>query len=44
MLLQSPEAAMEYFLDRFGLEFGSAADYLREAGLSGSELDGLRRR
>ncbi|WP_284764103.1 tyrosine-protein phosphatase [Arthrobacter sp. efr-133-R2A-63] len=44
MLLQSPEAAMEYFLDRFGLEFGSAADYLRDAGLSGSELDGLRRR
>ncbi|WP_442543986.1 tyrosine-protein phosphatase [Arthrobacter sp. KN11-1C] len=44
MLLQSPEAAMEYFLDRFGHEFGTAADYLREAGLSGSELDGLRRR
>ncbi|MDQ0030589.1 protein-tyrosine phosphatase [Arthrobacter bambusae] len=44
MLLQSPEAAMEYFLDRFGHEFGSAADYLRDAGLSGSELDGLRRR
>ena len=41
MLLQSPEAAMEYFLDRFGHEFGSAADYLRDAGLSGSELDGL---
>ncbi len=44
MLLQSPEAAMEYFLDRFGHEFGSAGDYLREAGLSGSELDGLRLR
>ncbi|MDQ0238810.1 tyrosine-protein phosphatase [Arthrobacter bambusae] len=44
MLLQSPEAAMEYFLDRFGHEFGDAADYLRVAGLSGSELDGLRRR
>lgn len=44
MLLQSPEAAMEYFLDRFGHEFGSAADYLRDAGLSSSELDGLRRR
>lgn len=44
MLLQSPEAAMEYFLDRFGHEFGSAADYLRDAGLSGSELDGLRLR
>lgn len=43
MLLQSPEAAMEYFLDRFGHEFGSAADYLRDAGLSGAELDGLRR-
>jgi protein-tyrosine phosphatase len=43
MLLQSPEAAMEYFLERFGHEFGNAADYLREAGLSGSELDGLRR-
>jgi protein-tyrosine phosphatase len=44
MLLQSPEAAMEYFLDRFGNEFGSAADYLRDAGLNGSELDGLRLR
>ncbi|WP_284981871.1 tyrosine-protein phosphatase [Arthrobacter sp. efr-133-TYG-118] len=44
MLLQSPEAAMEYFLDRFGHEFGSAGDYLRDAGLSGSELDGLRLR
>ena len=43
MLLKSPEAAMEYFLDRFSHEFGSAADYLRDAGLSGSELDGLRR-
>jgi protein-tyrosine phosphatase len=42
MLLQSPDAAMEYFLDRFGHEFGSAADYLRDAGLSGSELDRLR--
>ena len=42
MLLQSPDAAMEYFLNRFGHEFGSAADYLRDAGLSGSELDGLR--
>ncbi len=44
MLLQSPDAAMEYFLDRFGHEFGSAADYLRDAGLSGSELDRLRLR
>lgn len=43
MLLKSPEAAMEYFLDRFGHEFGNAADYLRDAGLSGSELEGLRR-
>ncbi|MHC6219059.1 tyrosine-protein phosphatase [Arthrobacter sp. MMS24-S77] len=43
MLLQSPEAAMEYFLDRFAREFGNAADYLRDAGLSGAELDGLRR-
>jgi protein-tyrosine phosphatase len=43
MLLKSPEAAMEYFLDRFGHEFGSAADYLLDAGLSGSELEGLRR-
>jgi protein-tyrosine phosphatase len=43
MLLQSPGAAMEYFLDAFGQEFGNAADYLRDAGLSGAELDGLRR-
>jgi protein-tyrosine phosphatase len=43
MLLQSPEAAMEYFLDRFGHEFGNAADYLRDAGLSGAELDELQR-
>lgn len=42
MLLQSPEAAMEYFLDRFAREFGNAADYLHDAGLSGTELDGLR--
>ncbi|MBB6406664.1 tyrosine-protein phosphatase [Arthrobacter sp. AZCC_0090] len=42
MLLQSPEAAMEYFLDVFGREFGSAADYLHDAGLSGAELDALR--
>ena len=26
------------------IKFGSAADYLRDAGLSGSELDGLRPR
>lgn len=44
MLLQSPDAAMEYFLDRFGHEFGSASHYLRDAGLSGSELDRLRLR
>ncbi|MFH5879701.1 tyrosine-protein phosphatase [Arthrobacter sp. NA-172] len=43
MLLQSPAAAMEYFLDGFAREFGNAADYLRDAGLNGAELDGLRR-
>ncbi|GAA4049092.1 hypothetical protein GCM10023063_40840 [Arthrobacter methylotrophus] len=43
MLLQSPQAAMEYFLGVFGHEFGSAADYLHDAGLTGAELDGLRR-
>lgn len=42
MLLQSPERAIEYFLDGFDREFGDAAKYLREAGLSAEELEVLR--
>jgi protein-tyrosine phosphatase len=43
MLLQCPDAAIEFFLDGLGREFGDAADYLREGGLTGTELDVLRR-
>lgn len=42
MILQSPEAAMNTFLAGFAAEFGDAAGYLRDAGLSGVELDALR--
>ena len=42
MLLQSPGAAMEYFLEGFTREFGSATGFLRDAGLSAAELDSLR--
>lgn len=42
MILQSPEAAIVHFLDGFDREFGEAADYLRDAGLTGAELDVLR--
>lgn len=42
LLLQSPEAAIRHFLAAFEQEFGSAADYLREAGLSAAELAALR--
>jgi protein-tyrosine phosphatase len=43
MLLQSPEGAMRHFLAGFGREFGTAADYLRDAGLTATELEALRR-
>ncbi|MCA4134290.1 tyrosine-protein phosphatase [Arthrobacter sp. M4] len=42
MLLQSPNRAIEYFLDSFSREFGDAAGYLRDGGLSGVEVDALR--
>ncbi|MEZ2391234.1 tyrosine-protein phosphatase [bacterium RCC_150] len=42
MLLQSPEGAMRYFLDGFAREFGTAADYLLDGGLTNAELDALR--
>ncbi|WP_120521060.1 tyrosine-protein phosphatase [Arthrobacter celericrescens] len=42
MLLQSPEGAIRHFLAGFGREFGDAAGYLRDAGLSAAELDALR--
>lgn len=41
MLLQSPEGAIRHFLAGFEREFGDAAGYLRDAGLSAAELDAL---
>ena len=41
MLLQSPEGAIRHFLAGFAREFGDAAGYLRDAGLSAAELDAL---
>jgi protein-tyrosine phosphatase len=42
MLLQSPESAIRHFLAGFAREFGDAAGYLRDAGLSAAELEALR--
>lgn len=42
MLLQSPEAAILHFLNGFDHEFGNAADYLHDGGLTAAELDALR--
>jgi len=42
MLLQSPEGAIRHFLAGFEKEFGDAAGYLRDAGLTAAELAALR--
>ncbi|MFJ4208806.1 tyrosine-protein phosphatase [Paenarthrobacter sp. NPDC089675] len=42
MILQSPEAAIRHFLVGFAREFGDARSFLRGAGLTAVEVEGLR--
>lgn len=42
MILQSPEAAIRQFLIGFAREFGDAASFLREAGMTAVEVEALR--